>query len=269
MFQLLLDPLHFQFFTRALLVGGLLGAACGVLGCFIVLRGMAFAGDALAHAVLPGVVVAYLLGVSLLAGALVAGLLTAFIMSAISNAGRVRDDTAIGIAFTGAFALGIALLSRVRAYTHLTHILLGNILGIAPPDAWLAGALLVLVIGSVGLWYRELLVSSFDPLYARAIGWNVGRIQLGLMALIAFAVVVGIQAVGVILITSLLVTPAATARLLASRLQVMLILAALLGCIAAVLGLYASYFLEIASSAAIVLTSTSGFAIALLFVRKS
>lgn len=265
-FYTLLEPLHYQFFVRALLVGALLGVACGVLGCYVVLRGMAFAGDALAHAVLPGVVVAYLLGINLLIGAFAAGLLTALGISAISRTGRVRDDTAIGIAFTGAFALGIAILSRVQAHAHLTHILFGNILGIAPLDVYFALAATVLVIGGTALWYRELLVSSFDPLHARAIGWNLGRIHLGLMALLALAVVIGIQAVGVILITSLLITPAATARLFSSRLPIMLALSAALGCVAAIIGLYISYYGSIASGAAIVLTSTLGFILALVLV---
>ena len=217
MFHYLSDPLQFEFFTRALIVGALLGTACGILGCFVVLRGMAFAGDALAHAVLPGIVVAFLWGMNLLIGAGVAALLTAFAISTISGTGRVRDDTAIGIAFTSAFALGIALLSRLHAYTQLNHILLGNILGTAPADVWMALAMMIAVILGVGLFYRELLISSFDPLHARALGWNLRRIHMGLMTLLALVVVVGIQAVGVILITALLITPATTARLFSSR----------------------------------------------------
>ena len=263
MFHYLSDPLQFEFFVRALIVGALLGTACGVLGCFVVLRGMAFAGDALAHAVLPGIVVAFLWGLNLLIGAGIAAIATAFAISTLSGTGRVRDDTAIGIAFTSAFAFGIALLSRLHAYTQLNHILLGNILGTSQADVWMALAMMIAVILGVGLCYRELLISSFDPLHARALGWNLRRIHLGLMTLLALVVVVGIQAVGVILITALLITPATTARLFSSRLPVMLVLAAVFGGAASLVGLYASYYANIASGAAIVLTSTAGFLLAL------
>jgi ABC-type Mn2+/Zn2+ transport system permease subunit len=264
-----LEPLRYSFFERGLTVGIMLGMVCGVLGCFVVLRGMAFIGDAMAHAILPGVVIAYLSGVSIVAGAFGAGLITAILISAISRTAQVKEDTAIGIVFTGAFALGIVLISRVQGYMRdLSHFLFGNILGIAPSDVLFTAATAVFVLICLALWYRDLLVSSFDATHAQAIGIRLGRLHLGLMALLALTVVAGIQAVGVVLIAALLITPAATARLLTDRLSVMIGLAALLGSGAALIGLYTSYSISIASGGAIVLTSTLLFVLALVFAPK-
>ncbi len=262
----LIEPLQYAFFLRALLVGALLGATCGALGCFVVLRGMAFIGDAMAHSVLPGVVIAYLLGVNIIAGAFVTGLLAAILISAISHTEQVREDTAIGIVFTGAFALAIVLISRTQGYVRdLTHFLFGNILGVAPGDVIIAAIVTLVVLSCMFLWYRELLVSSFDRTHAQVIGLHLNWLHMGLMALLALTIVSGIQAVGVVLIASLLVTPAATARLLTDRLTVMILLAALLGSGATLIGLYTSYYVQVASGGAVVLTSTLVFLLALIF----
>ncbi len=267
--DILLEPLRYGFFERGLIVGVVLGIACGALGCFVVLRGMAFLGDAIAHAILPGVVVAYLSGVSIVAGAFGAGLISAALISAISRGARVKEDTAIGIVFTGAFALGIVLISRVQGYMRdLSHLLFGNILGIAPGDVAASASIAALVLVCLALWYREMLICSFDPIHAQAIGLPLNRLHAGMMALLALTIVAGIQAVGVVLIAALLVTPAATARLLTDRLPLMLLLAALLGGGAAVIGLYASYFLNLASGGAIVLTSALLFAMTLVCAPK-
>jgi ABC-type Mn2+/Zn2+ transport system permease subunit len=251
---------------RALLVGALLGLTCGALGCFVVLRGMAFIGDAMAHSVLPGVVIAYLLGVNIIAGAFVTGLLAAILISAISHTEQVREDTAIGIVFTGAFALAIVLISRTQGYVRdLTHFLFGNILGVAPGDVIIAAVVTLLVLLCLFLWYRELMISSFDRTHAQVIGLRLNWLHMGLMALLALTIVSGIQAVGVVLIASLLVTPAATARLLTDRLKMMILLSALLGSGATLIGLYASYYVRVASGGAVVLTSTLVFLFALIF----
>ncbi len=265
----LLDPLRYAFFVRALIVGMLLGVTCGAIGCFVVLRGMAFIGDALAHSILPGVVIAYLLGVSIVGGAVIAGVLTALLISAISRTEEVREDAAIGIVFTGAFALGIVLISRVQGYMRdLSHFLFGNILGIAPGDMYVTATITLVVLLGLALWYRELLVSSFDPGHARAIGLRHGPLHLCLTTLLALTEVGGIQAVGVVLVAALLVTPAATARLLTDRLPVMIGLAAALGSGAVVIGLYASYYIAIASGGAVVLTSTLIFVLVLLLAPQ-
>ncbi|MFN8487295.1 MAG: metal ABC transporter permease [Caldilineaceae bacterium] len=262
----LIEPLHYAFFVRGLLVGALLGVTCGALGSFVVLRGMAFIGDAMAHSVLPGVVIAYLLGVNIIAGAFVTGLLAAFLISAISRTEQVHEDTAIGIVFTGAFALAIVLISRTQGYVRdLTHFLFGNILGVAPGDMVIAGVVTLLVLAGLFLWYRDLMISSFDPTHAQVIGIHLNWLHMGLMALLALTIVSGIQAVGVVLIASLLVTPAATARLLTDRLKVMILLAALFGSGAALVGLYLSYYIRVASGGAVVLTSTLCFLLVLLF----
>ncbi len=265
----LIEPLQYAFFLRALLVGALLGVTCGALGCFVVLRGMAFIGDAMAHSVLPGVVIAYLLGVNIIAGAFVTGLLAAILISAISHTEQVREDTAIGIVFTGAFALAIVLISRTQGYVRdLTHFLFGNILGVAPGDVIIAAFVTLIVLAGLFLWYRELMISSFDRTHAQVIGLQLNWLHMGLMALLALTIVSGIQAVGVVLIASLLVTPAATARLLTDRLKGMIVLAALLGSGAALIGLYASYYVRVASGGAVVLTSTLGFLLVLIFAPR-
>jgi ABC-type Mn2+/Zn2+ transport system permease subunit len=267
--EFLLEPLRYDFFERGLMVGMLMGIICGILGCFVVLRGMAFIGDAMAHAVLPGMVVAYLFGANILAGAFIAGLITAVLISLISRTNQVKEDTAIGIVFTGAFALGIVLISRVQGYMRdLSHFLFGNILGIAPGDVWLTTIIALIVLGCLALWYRDLLIMTFDVVHAEAIGLRLNWLHLGLMGLLSLTVVAGIQAVGVVLIAALLVTPAATARLLTDKLHVMLLLAAILGSAAALIGLYASYYLSIASGGAVVLTSTLGFVLALIFAPQ-
>jgi ABC-type Mn2+/Zn2+ transport system permease subunit len=262
----LFEPFNYSFFTRGLLVGLLVGAACGTLGCFVVLRGLAFIGDAMAHSILPGMVIAYLMGANILLGAFVAGLLTAGFISLISRTEQVREDTAIGIVFTAAFALGVVLISRQQGYTRdLTHFLFGNVLGIAPLDVWLIGGVAVLIFFGLALWYRPLALAAFDPIHAQTIGFNLGLLHLGLMTLLALTIVTGVQAVGVVLIAALLITPAATAYLLTERLPTMLVLAALLGGSAAVVGLYLSYYIHVASGGTVVLVSTFWFLAALLF----
>jgi ABC-type Mn2+/Zn2+ transport system permease subunit len=227
---------------------------------------MAFIGDAMAHSVLPGVVIAYLLGVNIIGGAFITGLLAAVLISAISRTEQVREDAAIGIVFTGAFALAIVLISRTQGYVRdLTHFLFGNILGVAPTDVAIAAVVTIIVLVCLLLWYRELMISSFDPTHAQVIGINLPWLHMGLMILLALTIVSGIQAVGVVLIASLLVTPAATARLLTDRLPIMILLAIILGSGATLIGLYASYYVRVASGGAVVLTSTLIFLIALIF----
>ncbi len=264
-FDLLFEPLRYDFFTRGLVVGILLGTTCGALGCFVVLRGLAFVGDAIAHAILPGIVIAYLLGLNIFIGAFGMALLVAGAISFISRHQQLREDTAIGIVFTGAFALGIALISRQQGYMRdLTHFLIGNILGVSAQDVWITVLVTLIVLGGLLLFLREWTLTAFDPTHARAIGLPMGALHFGLMILLSLTIVNGVQAVGIVLIAALLVTPAATARLLTDRLMVMIGLAALLGGAAALTGLFLSYYISIASGAAVVLTSTLWFVIALL-----
>lgn len=255
----LLEPLSFGFMRTGLAAAMLVGVTCAVLGAYVVLRRMAFIGDALAHTVLPGLVVAYLAGWSLFGGALVAGLLTALGIGWVSRRGVVREDTAIGVIFTGMFALGILLMSRVRSFRDLSHILFGNILGVRPGDLLLIGGITTAVLLTLGLLHKELELTSYDPSYAQVIGLKADRLRLVLLILLALTVVTCIQVVGVILTSALLVTPAAAAALLTNRLPRMMLLAALIAVFSAAVGLYASYYADVASGAAIVLACTLCF----------
>lgn len=261
----LLEPLAYGFMQRGLLAALMVGALCGVVGCYVVLRGMAFLGDAMAHAILPGVALAYLLGMDLLLGAAAAALLVAVLISVVSRQGRLREDTAIGILFAGALSLGVALISSSRSYAvDLGHILFGNILAISPADLRLIGGLGLLVLGLVLLLYKELLLVSFDPVLAATLRLPVERLRLLLLVLLALTIVAGLRAVGVGLVSALLVTPAATASLLTRRLASMMRLAAVLGAGCGAAGLYLSYYLNVASGPAVVLLSTVVFAVVYL-----
>lgn len=269
MLEWFLAPLGYTFMVRGLAAAVMVGVVCAVLGTYVVLRGMAFLGDALAHAILPGVAAGYLLAgnnpVWLTAGALVAGMLTALGIGTLSKSG-VKEDTAIGVMFTGMFALGIALISTVRNYTvDLAHFLFGNVLGVSTADLWLTGIFGVLVICTILAFYKEFLVVSFDPVLATTLRLPVVFLNNLLLLLIAITIVLSLQTVGVALMAAMLVTPAATAYLLTRQLPVMMALAALLGGASAILGLYLSFYANIASGPAIVLVCTLFFMLAFVF----
>ena len=262
----LAEPLQYAFMTRGLLAALIVGIVCPVLGAYVVLRGMAFFGDALAHIILPGVAVAYLLGWPLGVGALIAGILAAVGIGALSQRREIKEDTAMGVIFAGAFALGIALLSTQRSYAvDLSHILFGNLLGVSTGDLWLMGGLAALVILLVVAFYKEFLVLSFDPVLAVTLRLPVTFLKNLLLVLIAVVIVTSLQAVGVALVLAMLVTPAASAYLLTRRLPAMMALGAALGAAGAVIGLYLSYYWNLASGPAIVLTETALFFVVLLF----
>lgn len=255
----LLDPLQHAFMQSALLAAALVGVSCATIGVYVVLRRMAFIGDALAHTILPGLVVAYLFGWSMLGGALVAGLASALLISWLARREAVREDTAIGIVFTGMFALGVLLMSTQRSFRDLSQMLFGNILGVTSTDLLLIAGVAVLVVAALVLVHKELELTSFDPLYAQVVGLSPDRIRYGLLFLLALTIVVAIQAVGVVLTSALLITPAAAAALLSQRLPRMMLLATLIAVGAGVSGLYASYYLNVSSGAAIVLACTACF----------
>jgi manganese/iron transport system permease protein len=262
----LVEPLGYPFMVRGLGASLTVGIVCPVLGTYVVLRGMAFFGDALAHIILPGVVIAYLLGLPLVSGALVVGVLAALGVGAISRRTDIKEDAAIGVVFAGAFALGIALLSAQRSYAvDLAHILFGNLLGVSDADLVLTAVLGATVLLTVLAFYKEFLVLSFDPLLAVTLRLPAGFLQSLLLVLIAVVIVVSIQSVGVALVLAMLVTPAAAAYLVTRRLPSMMGVAAGIGAVSAVVGLYASYYLNIASGPAIVLAETAIFAAVFLF----
>jgi ABC-type Mn2+/Zn2+ transport system permease subunit len=261
----LLNPISHPFFVRALVAAVLVGAVCAVVGTFVVLRGLAFIGDAISHAAFPGVVAAFILDGPYLLGAGLAAVTTALAIGFVSRRARIRADTAIGVLFAGSFALGIFMFSTIQGYVaDLSSFLFGNILAIGPDEltglAILGGLVLLTVLA---LW-KELLFATFDPLGAAASGLRVGLLEYVFLALVALTIVVSIQAVGIILVVAMLVTPAATAQLLTVRFGLLLGLAIVIGVGSAIAGLYLSYWLEAASGATIVLVETALFLVALL-----
>jgi manganese/iron transport system permease protein len=270
MIEFLLSPLRYEFMVRGLLAAITVGVVCAVLGTYVVLRGMTFFGDALAHAILPGIAIAYLLGGGsqgpLLWGGLVAGVGTALGIGALSKSGQVREDTAIGVIFAGMFALGVALISTVRNFSvDLTHFMFGNVLGVSPANLVLTLILGGLVLALVAAFYKEFLVISFDPVLAQILRINDQVFRYLLLVMLAVTVVTSLQTVGVGLMVAMLVTPAATASLLTRRLPVMMAVAATIGALSAIIGLYLSYYVSVASGAAIVLVCTAFFLLALVF----
>ena len=257
MLEFLIDPLTYGFMQRGLMASLLVGILCAVIGCYVVLRSMAFLGDALAHAILPGVAIAYIVGGNLLVGALIAAILVALGIGFFSNQGALREDTAIGILFAAALSLGVVLISSIKTYAvDLTHILFGNILGVTVADLWLTGILSLIVLGTIVLLYKEFLVITFDPVLAATLRLPTQALRNLMLVLLSLTVVVSMQTVGVGLVVAMLVTPGATAYLLTRRLPTMMWISAGLGIISSIAGLYFSYYANVASGAAIVLTAT-------------
>ena len=268
MIDLLLGPLAYPFMVRGLIAAALVGVVCAVIGTFIVLRGMAFFGDALAHTILPGIAAGYLVSGGarepLFWWALVTAVLSAFGIGAISRGTRIKEDTAIGIIFAGMFALGIALISTARSYSvDLAHFLFGDVLGVATGDLLRMAIFSALILGLVAAFYKEFMVISFDPVLAVTLRLPTRLLEYLLLVLIAVTIVVALQTVGVALMVAMLVTPAATAQLLTRRMPVMMAIAALIGSLSGVVGLYLSYYANIASGAAIVLVTTAVFLVTL------
>jgi manganese/iron transport system permease protein len=264
--DILLTPLGYDFFVRALIASALVGVACAIVGSFVVLKGMSFIGDAVSHAAFPGIVIAYLVGAPIILGGAIAAIGTALGIGAITRRSGLRSDAIIGVLFAGMFALGVAIFSSIPNYVgDLFHFLFGDVLGISVGDL---GALTLLVLGLLlvlRLLWKELLFSTFDPLGAGATGLPVRRLDDLLLILIAVTIVISLQAVGIVLVVAMITTPAATAQLLVKRFTAMIQVAALIGVSAAVVGLYLSYSLDIASGAAIVILETALFLLALAY----
>lgn len=269
MMEILTQPLMYGFMQRGMLASVMVGILCAVVGCYVVLRGMAYLGDAMSHAILPGVAVAYILKGEILIGALIAAIVVALGIGFFTRRGTIKEDTAIGILFAATLSLGVALISTIKTYAlDLTHILFGNVLGVSDTDLILIAVLGAVVLLTIVLLYKELLVVSFDPVLAATLRLPVERLKNVLLILIALAVVVSMQTVGVGLVAAMLVTPAATAYLLTRRLPAMMVVSAALGALASIIGLYLSFYLNIVSGAAVVLTATIFFFIAYLFAPQ-
>jgi ABC-type Mn2+/Zn2+ transport system permease subunit len=262
----LLEPMQYAFMQRGLAAAIIVGVLCAVMGCWVILRGMAFLGDAIAHAILPGVAVAWLLHGNILLGGLVAAVAVALGIGFFSKEAAIKEDTAIGILFAAALALGVALISSIKTYAvDLSHILFGNVLGVSAGDLALTGGIGLLILLCLALFYKQFLVVSFDPILAATLRLRAGALRNLMLVLLALTVVVSLQTVGVGLAAAMLITPAATAYLLVKRLLPMMLLSALFGALSGIVGLYASWWLDIVSGSAIVITATIMFLLAFVF----
>jgi manganese transport system permease protein/manganese/iron transport system permease protein len=261
-------PFQYGFMIEALLVSALVGTVCAILSCYLILKGWALMGDAVSHAVLPGVVGAYVLGIPLAVGAFIAGLTCAISTGWIKANSRIKEDTVMGIVFTGMFALGLVMFTQIKTDTHLNHILFGNILGIERDD------LIATVIVSVATLLillplrKDLLLYCFDPAHARSLGLNTNRLHYLLLSVLAATIVASLQAVGILLVVAMLVTPGCTARLLTDRFDHMLIVAVVVTVLASCTGVYVSFFINGATGACIVIAQALLFSLALVFAPK-
>ncbi len=264
----LLEPFRHSFMTDALFVGALVGAVCAVLSCFLVLKGWSLMGDAISHAVLPGVVGAHIVGLPIALGAFVAGLFCAISIGWIKTNSRIKEDTVMGIVFTGLFALGLVMFTKVETDAHLNHILFGNILGIERADMIQSVVAAVVTLTIVLILRKDLLLFCFDAAHARAIGLNTGFLYYLLLSLLAGTIVASLQAVGIILVVAMLVTPGCIAHLLTDRFDRMLLIAVTSSVLASVSGVYVSFFLNGSTGACIVLAQSLIFTLAFIFAPK-
>ena len=261
----LLSPLAYDFFVRALVASALVGVACAVIGSFVVLKGMSFIGDAVSHAAFPGIVIAYMLGLPIIIGGAVASIVTALGIGALTRRSGLRSDSIIGVLFAGMFALGVALFSSIPNYVgDLFHFLFGDVLGVSVSDLLALSLLVLILLVVVRILWKELLFATFDPLGAGAAGLPVRRLDDLLLILIAVTIVISLQAVGIVLVVAMITTPAATAQMLVQRFGKMISIAALIGVVSAIAGLYLSYAFDLASGAAVVLVETALFLLVLL-----
>lgn len=259
---------QYNFLQTALLTAIMVGIMSGIIGSFIILRGMSLMGDAISHSVLPGVAIAYMLGINLVVGATVMGLLASVLIGYIADRSALKNDTAIGIIFSAFFALGFILISLAESSTNLHHILFGNVLAVNDQDLMLTAVILAIVILFVVIFYKELLISSFDPTFAKAYGLNTTLMHYALMIVLTLVTVSALQTVGIILIVAMLITPAAVGFLWTNSLSKMMFIASSVGVISAFVGLYCSYTWNLASGPAIVLVAAFIFMISFIFSPK-
>lgn len=264
----LAESFQYAFMQRALLTALVVGGMCGLLSSYVILKRWSLLGDAISHAVLPGVAIAYLLNIPFFIGALVTGALTSLGIGVIERHTRIKADAAMGLMFTAAFALGIVIISQIATSTHLMHILFGNVLGVRYPALMLTLAVGLVSLLVVILYYKELMLYVFDPVQARSLGLNTSVIHYGLILLLTVAIVASLETVGIILVVAMLITPGATAYLLVNSLPAMMVLASAIGMLSAVIGLSLAVRLDVASGGAIVLVVTGFFLLAFLFAPQ-
>jgi len=267
MLQTLIVPLQYSFMQRSLIIAILVGLICAVVGSYLMVQRLALLGDAISHSVLPGLAIAFILGVNIFVGAFIAGVLSTMAIAFIRTRSPIKEDAAMGIVFSAFFALGITLITIIQKSNKidLNHFLFGNILGVTFDEVWDTALIAGIVLFVVGLLDKELLFYTFDPLVAQAAGLPVNLLNFGLMLLIALTIVASMKAVGVILVLALLITPGATAYLLVKRLHQVMMLGAAIGIFSSICGMYLSYFYNLPSGPAIVLVASGLFVLALLF----
>lgn len=263
-----LEPFQHEFLRSAMMVGSLIAVMCAVLSCFLVLRGWSLMGDAISHAVLPGIVLAYAAGLPLLLGAFASGLCCAVGTGWIKNNTRIKEDTVMGVVFTGLFAIGLVLFSKIPSDLHLDHILFGNILGIGPREWREICVVAVLVLSVLLLKRRDFLLLCFDQSQARVMALPVRVLHYGLLVLLSLAIVASLKAVGIILVTAMLITPGATAYLWSDRFDRMLWIATATAVFSTVMGIMLSYQFDAATGACIVLLQAGLFLLSWLFAPK-
>ncbi len=262
------EPFQYSFMQRALLTSIIVGLVCGILSCYVVLKRWSLLGDTISHAVLPGVAIAYLVGWPFFIGAFITGALTSFGIGIIERNTRIKEDAAMGIMFTTAFALGVVIISQIATSTHLMHILFGNVLGVRMSVLLLTLITGILTVGILILFYKEFHLYSFDPIQANALGMNTTLLHYSLMLLLTLTIVASLEIVGIILVIAMLITPGATAYLLCNNLSTMMFIAGAHGIISSITGLYLSFIFDIASGGTIVLVSSLIFCFVFLFSPK-
>jgi manganese transport system permease protein len=261
-------PLQHEFMIKAILISALVGVVCSALSCYMTLKSWALMGDAVSHAVMPGVVIAYVLNIPLAIGAFVFGVGSVMAIGFVKSKTRVKEDTVIGLVFTGFFALGLVLVSKVRSSIDLTHILFGNVLGISDADIVQTIVISVITLWTLAILRKDLILFCFDSTHARSIGINIVFLYYILLSLLSLTAVAGLQTVGIILVVAMLVTPGATAYLLSDRFDHMLLIAMASGVFSSVVGTYISYHIDGATGGCIVVLQTLLFVIAMIFAPK-
>ncbi|MEX0271687.1 metal ABC transporter permease [Leptolyngbyaceae cyanobacterium UHCC 1019] len=261
-------PLQHEFMVKAILVSALVGLVCSALSCYMTLKGWALMGDAVSHAVLPGVVIAYILNIPFAIGAFVFGVGSVIAIGFIKSKTRVKEDTVIGLVFTGFFAFGIVLISKTTSTVDLTHILFGNVLGISDSDIIQTIIISVITLVTLAVLRKDLILFCFDSTHARSIGINIGFLYYVLLSLLSLTAVAGLQTVGIILVVAMLVTPGATAYLLSDRFDHMVLIAMASGVFSSVMGTYISYHIDGSTGGCIVVLQTLLFVIAMIFAPK-
>ncbi len=261
----LIEPLGFEFMRNAIAIGILIGILSAVIGSYLIVQHMGLLGDVVAHAVLPGLAIAFYIGMDIFLGAFIAGTISTFVVAWIQTHSKIKVDTAMALVFSGFLALGVMLITTLKSKLDLHSFLFGDILGVTTADLWRTLIIAIAVLACVIIFYRELIFYCFDPLASKAMGLPVHFIHFGLMAGITLTIIASMQSVGVVLVVSLLTGPAATAYLLVKELHLMMLLGALFGVIASVSGMYISYYQNVPSGSAIVLIISGLFLLALLF----